>query len=121
MDAISLFTATVLLSPELKMTLARRLVEDEISRMGGFIFLMSRILDFTDGGGRVLNEHGAAIYIHQDIVEEAYDYELSFSWTTDIKVFANRKPRRKSPSRHLLRLQLWDAAYKIEGRPIIVE
>ncbi|MCP1471998.1 hypothetical protein J3E64_003713 [Sphingobium sp. OAS761] len=118
---VKLECAAVLLSAEFKQTLAKRLVEDELSRMGSFIFLMSRILDFVERGGKIVNEYGAAIYIHPDIVEEAYAYELSFSWTTDIKVFAKRKPRRGSRGSHLLRLQLWDAAYKIEGRPITAE
>lgn len=89
--------------------------------MGGFIFLMSHILDFVEGGGQIMNEYGATIFIHPDIVEEAYAYELSFSWTTDIKVFAKRKPQRQSRGAHLLRLQLWDAAYKMDGRPVTLE
>ncbi|OSZ69560.1 hypothetical protein CAP40_01505 [Sphingomonas sp. IBVSS2] len=88
--------------------------------MGGFIFLMSHILDFIDEGGRILNGHGAAIYIHPDVVEEAYGYELSFSWTTDIKAFATKTPDRKTPGKHLLRMQLWQAAYILAGRPLAV-
>ncbi|QDX25727.1 hypothetical protein FPZ54_06645 [Sphingomonas suaedae] len=118
---IILASTAILLAPDFKQALAKRLVEDEMTRMGGFIFLMSRILDFAEGGGKIVNEYGASIYIHPDIVEEAYAYELSFSWTTDIKVFAKRKPRRQSRGVHLLRLQLWDAAYKIDGRPVMVE
>lgn len=121
MEIVYLALTATLLSPEFKQALAKRLVEDDISRMGGFIFQMSRILDFTDGGGQIVNEHGAAIFIHPDVVEEAYAYELSFSWITDIQVFAQRKPQRRSQARHLLRFQLWDAAYKIEGRPIVIE
>ena len=105
------------MSPDYKQALAKRLVMDCMTRMGGFIFLMNRILDFADQGGRLVNEHGAAIYIHPDVVEEAYGYELSFSWTTDIKGFAARKPCRQSPGKHLLRLHLWDAAYKLAGGP----
>lgn len=117
---ISLADAATLLSCEYKHALAKRLVAEKVSRMGGFIFLMEMILDFTESGGKILNEYGAAIYVHPDIVEEAYDYELSFSWTTDIRMFASQMPRRASPAKHLLRLQLWDAATKIAGRPILI-
>lgn len=118
--SVKLADAATLLSFEYKHVLAKRLVAEKVSRMGGFIFLMEMILNFTESGGEILNEHGAAIYVHPDIVEEAYDYELSFSWTTDIRVFAGRMPRRASPGKHLLRLQLWDAAYKIADRPIVI-
>ncbi|MDQ4418844.1 hypothetical protein OOT33_00080 [Sphingobium sp. DEHP117] len=120
MDDIILLPASVLLSPAFKQALAKRFVEDCMTRMGGFIFQDSRIQNFKDDGGRILNEKRVAIYIHDDVVEEAYGYELSFSWTTDIRVFADRMPERNSPGSHLLRLQLWDAAYKIDDRPIIV-
>jgi len=120
LSEVQVADSSTLLSPTFKHALAKRLAKDRMTRMGGFIFLMEHILDFVENGGKILNEHGAAIYIHPDIVEEAYGYELSFTWTTDIRVFAKQKPMRRSPSHHLLRLQLWDATYKIAGRPITV-
>ena len=119
MSDIYLPPEATLRSPEMKQALAKRLVEDGISRMGGFIFLEDKILNHADDGGRIINEYGGAIYIHPDVVEEAYGWDVSFSWTTDIKVFAKRMPKRRSPSRHLLRLQLWFAAYALDDRLLL--
>ncbi len=113
---------TTLLGRAYKHALAKRLEEDNLSRMGGFIFVMSHILDHHDADGKIINEHGAAIHIHPDIVEEAYGWGVHFSWHTEIRrEFANRMPTRRSQNKHLLRFQLWDAAYKINERPILAE
>ncbi|MEL6709053.1 MAG: hypothetical protein AAFP79_12295 [Pseudomonadota bacterium] len=121
MDEIQTEETQTLLSPEWKQALAKRLSRDEVTRLGGFLFLMSHILDFHDDGGVILDGDGEALKIHDDIVEEAFGWELTFSWNTDVQEFAERMPRRRSEEHLLLRLQLWDAAYKIEGDPVLVE
>ena len=110
--------AALLLSPAYKHTLAVRLVEDEMTREGGFHFLMPTILDFHDDGGLLIDEELRTIVVDENIVERAYGYELTYSWTTDIKKFATVMPKRRSPARLLLRFQVWDAAYRIVGRPV---
>ena len=112
--------ATTLLSPEYKHALAARLVEDEMTREGSFLFLMPAILDFHDDGGLLIDQELKTIVVDENIVERAYGFELTYSWTTDIKKFATAMPKRRSPARLLLRFQVWDAAYRIIDRPITI-
>lgn len=121
MDEILMESAETLLSPEWKHALAKRLKSEGVSRMGGFLFLLAMILDFWENGGTIIDEESNPLKLHYDIIEEAYAYELTFSWTTDIRQFAESVPLRGSKKHLLLRLQLWDAAYKIAGDPITID
>ncbi len=101
--------------------LARKIDKYGLTRMGGFIFLMGTTLDHRDDGGMIFDGNGDQISVHDDVVEEAYNWELSFSWHTDIKVFATRMPKRRAKVALVPRIRLWDATFKIIGDPIVVD
>jgi len=69
--------------------------------------------------GHVLDSNGANLLRHADVVDLAYGNEESFRWNTDVKRFAEKPPIRAPRASLALRLQLWDAAFKIAGDPIL--
>ncbi len=71
--------------------------------------------------GRVEDASGAEIRTHPDIVETAYGKDISFSWNSEVKRFADTYPKQSPQARIALRLMLWDAAFKIAGDPVTVE
>lgn len=120
-DRIDVEKDEVLLSRAFIVALATKLVAYGFSRMGGFIWLMETILDYHDDGGRIYDGGGVRIEIHPDIVEDAFFWDLSFTWITAVKVFAHREAQRNPQERLLPRLRLFDAAFKIKGDPIVLD
>lgn len=121
MATVKVLTDEQLRSPAYIHQLATRMTEEGITRMGGFLFLMETLFDFRDDGGMVLDGEGQSIDLHDDVIEDAYAWEVTFSWNTDVQVFAERLPLRRVKSSLIARLRLWDAAYRISGRPITIE
>ena len=68
--------------------------------------------------GRILDASGGNLLRDPDIVETAYGGEESCRWNSDVKRFARTPPRRAPRASLALRLQLWDAAFKIAGAPV---
>ena len=56
--------------------------------------------------------------INDETIDRAYGRDEGGTWNSNVKVFATRRPQRRPAQKMLLRLQLWDAAFKIAGRPI---
>lgn len=107
-----------LLSAYYKHKLAIYLVNLGLSRHGTTRWLMDVIYGHMEDGGKIYDGEGDEIYLYPDIIEDAYFEDTSHCWNTDVKRFADRMPKRRSPDRLILRLQLFDAALRIEGHPI---
>ncbi len=69
----------------------------------------------------IYDEFDAEIPIYADSIEEAYHYDDEMGWNDDIKEYAERYPERRPRDSELLKYQLWDAAWQIEGKPITFE
>ncbi|MFT6660687.1 MAG: hypothetical protein ACJA0K_000664 [Maricaulis maris] len=114
-EPIVLATDDELLSMEFFRALARRVKELDRSRLGTTAWLDEKLFCWP---GDIFNADGTELILYEDIVDEAYGWEESFSWNTNVKVFAERPPKRRPNRAILLRLKLWDAAFKIDADPI---
>ena len=106
-----------LLTPEYFWALARKIDALGLSRLGTTAWLDEKLFCWP---GEVLNADGSLFQLHEDIIDDAYGWEESFSWNSNVKKIAGSGPKRRPNTRLLLRLQLWDAAFKIDADPIIL-
>lgn len=106
-----------LLSYDYLMALAEAISLLGLSRLRTTDWLADRIYSWP---GRILDGEGYLIPIHDESVDRAYGRDEGGTWNSNVKVFAARRPQRKPAHKMLIRFQLWDAAFKIEGRPIVL-
>jgi hypothetical protein len=118
MPTVQVADDDVLLTKEYVHELAKRLVELRRSRQGTANWLTD-ILFREDTF--VLDADGNPMDLHDEIVEQAYGRDGSFSWNSAVKRFAQRLPKKKPKPSVLPRLRLFDAAFKLIGQPIIVK
>lgn len=105
---------SVLRSKEYCHWLAKRMKELQITRMGGYIFLLQMLTEFLQAGGIVRNASVQVIDLHSDVIEAAYGWETWFTWNSAFQAnFADRLPLRRAKRTLIPRLQLWDAALRI--------
>ena len=97
--------------------LASKIKQLELSRFGATAWLDEKLFCWP---GEILNADGTVFQLHEDIIDDAYGWEESFSWNSNVKKIANSGPKRRPNTRLLLRFQLWDAAFKIDADPIIL-
>lgn len=107
-----------LLTKEYAHRLAIRLVELGLSRPKSTNWLAMTLYMFE---GQLLDANGCNLIRHDDAIDRAYGYELSFSWNTDFKRFAFQYPKQCPQARLASRFELWDVAFKVVGRPIYVD
>lgn len=112
-----------LLSPMYKHLLAKRLVqlkykERPLSRRTTTDWLADNIFKFCENGGKIYDEDGDEIIIYDEIFEDSYFDDKAHSWNSDVRRFSKKMPKRRSSDRLILRLQLFDAAFRIIGKPI---
>jgi len=112
-----------LLSAQYKHELAKRLCaivyrEKQLSRLSTTDWLATIIQEFCEEGGRIFDGDGDEIIIHDEIFDDAYFDDTAHSWNSDVRRFAKRIPAYNSPEKLTLRLQLFDAAFRILGEPI---
>jgi hypothetical protein len=88
-----------------------------LSRLGTTAWLDERLFCWP---GEILNADGTVFQLHEDIIDDAYGWEESFSWNSNVKKIVVSGPKRRPNTRLLLRFQLWDAAFKIDADPIIL-
>lgn len=117
-----------LLSGEFLVALAERFVEKEFSRLGAIDWLDERLFCWP---GDIVEADGTPFVLYTgerepfkvqgpSIIEVAYDFEETYSWNSNVQKFATCPPRRRPNTSLLLRLKLWDAAFKIDADPIVL-
>ncbi len=109
----------VVLTREFLLELAKKLKELDRSRQGTIDWLDRRL--FHDLDRRVYLHGGEQLVIHRDIIDEAYGWSDEYRWNTDVKRLASEHPQRAPNRSLLLRLNLWDLAFKIGGDPIVLD
>ena len=126
---IMLATDDELRSIEFIVALAERFVEKEFSRLSAIDWLDEKLFCWP---GNIVEADGKTplvLYTGErepfkvqgpNIIEVAYDFEETFSWNTNLQKFATCPPRRRPNFSLLLRLKLWDAAFKIDADPIVL-
>lgn len=105
----------VLRSVDYLMVLAKAIEEIDLGRETTTDWLADRIYSLK---GIIKTFEGKTIEIYPEIFEDAYGADGT--WNSDVKRFAKRRPLRRPKHTLLLRFQLWDAAFKIIGRPLIL-
>ncbi len=106
---------SVLLSPEYKHHLAKWVSQLGLSRMGMTDCMADTLYGFLDDGGKIFDSDGNEFVIGVDTIDGSYFHDHAFSFNTDIKRYSKVMPKRRSSKRILLRLQLFDAAWKISS------
>lgn len=71
-----------------------------------------------EDGWIILTGEGQCLFIHDDIVEEAHGDDPHMTCVSDLKRKATNPPRRRPRATTLRRLQLYDACFKLAGRPV---
>ena len=104
-----------LLSYDFLMAIADAINLLGLSRMRTTDWLADKIYSWS---GHILDGQGGFIPIDDESVDRAYGKDEGGTWNSNVKVFAARRPRRKPAQKMILRFLLWDAAFKIAGRPI---
>lgn len=97
--------------------LARKIAALGLSRLGTTAWLDEKLFCWP---GQIVYADGTPFKLYEDIIDDAYGWEESYSWNTNVKKLAECGPRRRPNKRMLLRFQLWDAALKIDADPIIL-
>lgn len=106
-----------LLSYEFLMALADRINSLGLSRLKTTDWLADTIYSWP---GLILDGSGDPIEIYDEIFDDAYGRDSSFCWNSNVKQFCRRPRLRRTKRAMLLRMQLWDAALKIAGLPIVL-
>jgi len=102
----------LILSPHYKSWLAQELVKKELSRIKTSSWLAGKIYRYK---GVIYLNKNQILNTHPDIVDQVFGRDDACSWASAVKRFANRLPQRSSSDRELLKLQLFDAALRIEN------
>jgi hypothetical protein len=108
----------VLLSVDYVHALAASVTELRLSRRRTPDWLAETLFGFAEAGGQVVTGEGALLDLHDCIVDEAHGADASFEWVSAQKRRVANPPRRAPRSSMLLRLQLYDAAFRIVGKPV---
>jgi hypothetical protein len=98
--------------------IAIRVVELKLSRLGSTSWLAHTIYSFE---GTIFDWNGVALDQSEsgpDYIEDAYGFDEACTWNSAVRKFAHVRPVRRPRESMLLRLGLWDAAFKIIGQPI---
>ncbi|HEY9579660.1 MAG TPA: hypothetical protein VIR65_07310 [Rhizorhapis sp.] len=106
----------VLLSRDFLHRLGRRVGELELSRMKSTDWLATVLYGWD---GVILDADGNPFEIDDEMIDFSYGRDASGSWNTEVKKFGQRMPSRRPRKSLKLRLQLWDAAFKIVGKPVM--
>lgn len=101
-----------LLSPEYKSWLAQQLTEKMLSRMQTANWLSDILYGYD---GKIYVSRHYILNVHDEIVDNAFGKDGAFTWASDVKRFADRLPERRSSRSQLLKMQVFDAVYKIVG------
>lgn len=114
---LAVATDADLLSHDFLMAVADKIASLGLSRAKTTDWLADTVYSWR---GLIVDGAGRVIEIHDEIFDDAYGRDTWFSWNSSVKMFRDRRPLRRSKHAMLLRLQLWDAAFKIAGRPIVL-
>ncbi len=106
-----------LMTREYYWALSRSIKTLGLSRLGATAWLDQKLFCWP---GDILNADGTSFVLYEDIIEDAYFWEESFSWNSAVKRIAKTGPKRGPQKRLLLRFKLWDAAFKIDADPIVL-
>jgi hypothetical protein len=96
--------------------LAVRITELNLSRVKSTDWLADKIYTFE---GTIYGWDGRRLYIDSNIVDRSYGKDVSGTWNGEVKIFATQPPLRRPRHSMLLRLALWDAAFKMIGKPVL--
>lgn len=108
----------VLLTRDYLFALAKAMTALDLSRRAVPDWLADTIFGWVEDGGVVLDGDGREIPVHADIIDDAHGEDGSFQWVSAQRQRVANPPRRGPRQSMLLRLQLYDAAFRIVGRPI---
>lgn len=89
-----------------------------LSRQGTTNWLMSIIYAFDERGGEIRDGTGRRIVVTPDMEDSIFGEDLSRAWCTNVKRFATRRPQRRPKEHLLLRLQMFDFAFRVVGTPV---
>lgn len=109
---------SLILTREFVHELAKKIEAQKLSRQKSIGWLDEKL--FHELKLRVFHANGAEFHVYPGIYEDAYFGSMDYRWNTDIKAFADRMPQRAPNKKLLLRLWLWDLAFKIDGNPIVL-
>lgn len=84
-------------------------------------WLAAVLTSWVAAGGVILNWNGDPIYLHDDLMEVAHGDDPSVTCMSDLMAIYPGTRQRRPRHTMLLRLGLYDAAFKIIGRPIVVD
>lgn len=108
----------VLLSIGFIWGLAKSLSDLGLSRRKTPDWLADVIHRWIESGGTILDEDGVELDIYPGIIDDAHGADGSFAWVAEQKRRADERPRRRPRSSLLLRLQLYEIAFRLIQKKI---
>ena len=85
-------------------------------------WLTDTLYGWIEGGGVVMSGEGEVIEIYPGIIDDAHGEDGSAIWISEQRRRAANPPQRRPRQSMLLRMQLYDAAFRIGmGRSIIAD
>lgn len=109
-----------LLTKEYVFKLAQAMVALDLPRRAVPDWLAETLFSWVMNGGVILDGNGLEIVIRDDTIDKAHGNDGSFHWISALRQRVSN-PQQRNPRRSLLlRFQLYDAAFRIAGRPIFL-
>lgn len=92
------------------MWLAQELSEKMLSRMKTADWLSDVLYAYE---GTIYISRHYILRIHDELVDCAFGHDGAFTWASDVRRFCDKLPERRSARSQLLKLQVFDAVFKI--------
>lgn len=119
--AIQVAPKAVLLSIGFIWGLAKSIRDLGLSRRKTPDWLADVIHGWIASGGTIIDEDGVELDIYPGIIDDAHGEDGSFAWVAEQKRRADERPRRRPRLSLLLRLQLYEIAFRIIGQDVVIE
>jgi len=109
----------IVLTREFTHELAKKMRDLNLSRQKSIDWLDQKLFHELDAPVHLIG--GKEFHVYPGIYEDAYGESFEYRWNTDIKRHADCLPQRAPNKSLLLRLWLWDLAFKVADDPIRVK
>ena len=107
-----------LLSIDFIWALSEAVTALNLSRRATLDWLAETIFGWLEHGGTIIDANGRRIEVDDELIDRVHGDDPSCVWISELKQKAKRPPQRRSKATMLSRLQLYDAAFRIIGKPL---
>ncbi len=118
-EIVTVEPAKALLSIEFIERLAFAVADLKLSRRKTADWLAETIFGWLEQGNIIVDANGKELPIEDDTIDTAHGKDGGFFCVSALKRSVGQKRQRRPRNSLLSRLQLYDAAFKIVGKPLV--